>query len=513
MRRVVLALFIVLVGATPALAAKIALRIEQGVLNGETEDDVQVFRGIPFAAPPVGDLRWRAPQPAPNWTAARDATDFGPICPQIPRKYTKDLKQSEDCLSLNVWTPNSMSSAKLPVMVWIYGGAFVNGGAAMPFYDGTDLAKRGVVIVSFNYRLGELGFFAHPALASEHTADEATGNFGLLDQIAALKWVQKNIASFGGDPGNVTIFGESAGGMSVNDLVASPMARGLFAKAISQSGLGLNEIPSLQKAQQASTDWGTAMGVTGSDADALARLRALKVDDILKHRATETTEGNIAPFVDGKVVTGQVSILFAKGDIAKVPYIAGSNSNEASLASAIGSDPVKDLSKFGDALPKVRAIYEADGKLTDKEFGRQVFGDSLFTAAAQTLAGFADKAGAPARVYQFAYIADHFRGHAPGVDHGGEIPFVFGFRGLGFLGHFASDADRKVATEMGDYWTNFAKTGNPNGPGLTEWPAFSTASQQTLVIDDTTKAVADFRKGQVGVMTARWGQRVGMAAP
>jgi para-nitrobenzyl esterase len=255
------------------------------------------------------------------------------------------------------------------------------------------------------------------------------------------------------------------------------------------------------------------MGVTGSDAEALARLRALKVDDILKHRATETTEGNIAPFIDGKVMTGQVSVLFAKGDIAKVPYIAGSNSNEASLAKAIGSDPVKDLGKFGDTLPKVRAIYEADGKLTDEEFGRQVFGDSLFTAAAQTLAGFADKAGAPARVYQFAYIADHFRGQAPGVDHGGEIPFVFGFRGLGFLGHFASDADRKVATEMGDYWTNFAKTSNPNGPGLPEWPSFSTASEQTLVIDDTTRAVTDFRKGQVGVMTARWGQRVGMTAP
>jgi len=513
MRRIVLALFVAFITATPALAAKIAIRIDQGVLNGETEDDVQVFRGIPFAAPPIGDLRWRAPQPAPNWTGAREATDFGPICPQIPREYTKGLKQSEDCLSLNVWTPNTTSSAKLPVMVWIYGGAFVNGGSAMQFYDGTDLAKRGVVIVSFNYRLGELGFFAHPALASEHMADEATGNFGLLDQIAALKWVQKNIATFGGDPGNVTIFGESAGGMSVNDLVASPMARGLFAKAISQSGLGLNEIPSLQKAQQASTEWGTAMGVTGSDAEALARLRALKVDDILKHRATETTEGNIAPFIDGKVVTGQVSVLFARGDIAKVPYIAGSNSNEASLARAIGSDPVKDLSKFGDALPKVRAIYEADGKLSDEEFGRQVFGDSLFTAAAQALAGFVVEAGEPARVYHFAYVADHYKGKVSGVSHGGEIPFVFGFRGLGFLGHFASDADRKVAMEMGDYWTNFAKTGDPNGAGLPEWPAFSLAAQQTLVVGDTIAAVADFRKGQVGVMTARWGQRVGMTAP
>ena len=513
MRRVLLAVLFLAFASSEAFALKVAIKIDQGVLNGETEDDVQVFKNIPFAAPPVGDFRWRAPQPGPGWTGARDATEFGPICPQNPKEYTKGLKQSEDCLSLNVWTPNTASSAKLPVMVWIYGGAFVTGGAAMQFYDGTDLAKRGVVIMSFNYRLGELGFFAHPALASEHNGDDAAGNFGLLDQIAALKWVQKNIAAFGGDPDNVTIFGESAGGMSVNDLVASPMARGLFAKAISQSGLGLNEIPSLQKAQQASTDWGAAMGVTGTDAAALAKLRAIKVDDILKHRATEKAEGGIAPFIDGKIITEQVSVAFAKGEIAKVSYIAGSNSNEASLAQSIGSDPVKDLSKFGDALPKVRALYEADGKLTDEEFGRQVFGDALFTAAAQTLAGFVDKAGATARVYYFAYIADHFRGKVPGVNHGGEIPFVFGFRGLGFLGNFASDADRKTAAEMSDYWANFAKTSDPNGAGLPAWPAFSPASRQTLVVGDTTASVADFRKGQVGIMTGVWAQRVGLPVP
>lgn len=515
MRRLVLAAALMLLGSVQADAAKIAIRIDQGILNGETEDDVQVFKNIPFVAAPVGDLRWRAPQPGPSWTGARDATEFGPICPQNQHvsQFIPKLPQSEDCLSLNVWSPNTTSAAKLPVMVWIYGGAFVTGGSAIPLYDGTELARRGVVVVSFNYRLGELGFFAHPALASEHTTDDATGNFGLLDQIAALKWVQKNIASFGGDPNNVTIFGESAGGMSVNDLVASPMARGLFAKAISESGLGLNEIPSLEKAQQASADWGAAMGVTGTDAAALTKLRAIKVDGILKHRAAVQTEGGIAPFIDGKVITDQVSVLFAKGDIAKVPYIAGSNSNEASLAPAIGSDPVKGLEKFGDALPKVRAIYEADGKLTDEEFGRQVFGDSLFTSAAQTLAGFVGRAGATARVYQFAYIADHFRGKVPGVNHGGEIPFVFGFRGLGFFANFTSDLDRRVAQQMGDYWTNFARTGDPNGASLPAWPAFSLASRQTLVVGDTTASVADFRKGQVGVMTARWGERVGMSAP
>jgi len=513
MRRLVLAAALLLFASAEADAAKIAIKIDQGILNGATEDDVQVFKDIPFAAAPVGDLRWRAPQPGPDWTGARDATEFGPICPQNLTQYTKDLKQSEDCLSLNVWSPNTVPSAKLPVMVWIYGGAFVTGGAAVQFYNGTDLAKRGVVIVTLNYRLGELGFFAHPALASEHTSDDATGNFGLLDQIAALKWVRKNIASFGGDPDNVTIFGESAGGMSVNDLVASPMARGLFTKAISESGLGFNIIPSLDRAVQASTDWGTAMGVTGSDATALGKLRALKVDDILKHRALNQTEGGISPFLDGKVITDQVSVLFAKGEIAKVPYVAGSNSNEASLAPALGTDVVKDLDKFGDALPQVRAVYETDGKLTDEEFGRQVFGDSLFTAAAQNLAGFVDKAGEPARVYHFAYIADHFRGKVPGVNHGAEIPFVFGFRGLGFLANFTSDLDRKIAQQMGDYWVNFAKTGDPNGAGLPPWPAFSNASRQTLLVDDTTKAVADFRRGQVQIMTGIWAKRVGLPAP
>jgi para-nitrobenzyl esterase len=514
MRRLVLAAALVLFGTGSAFAAKVSLKIEQGILNGDTEDGVQVFKNIPYVSAPVGDLRWRAPQPGPTWSGARDATAFGPVCPQNqkPSMFIPKLPYAEDCLSLNVWSPNTAPATKLPVMVWIYGGAFVTGGSAIPLYDGTDLAKRGAVVVSFNYRLGELGFFAHPALASEHKSDEATGNFGLLDQIAALKWVRANIASFGGDPDNVTIFGESAGGMSVNDLMASPMARGLFAKAISESGLGLNVIPTLQEAQVKSTEWGTAMGVTGTDAAALAKLRAIPVEDILKHRAAVQTEGGIAPFVDGKVITDQVSVSFAKGDIAKVPYIAGSNSNEASLAQAIGSDPVKDLSKFGDALPNVRAVYEADGKLTDEEFGRQVFGDSLFTSAAQTLAGFVDKTGELARVYYFAYVADHFRGKVPGVNHGAEIPFVFGFRGLGFFGQFASDADRKTAQQIGDYWVNFARTGDPNGAGLTPWPAYANASRQTLLVDDTIKAVPDFRRAQVEIMTGVWSKRVGLIA-
>jgi para-nitrobenzyl esterase len=513
LRKLPILLFSVLFpGAAAAADATVA--IAQGVLHGSAEDGVQVYRGIPYAAAPTGAFRWRAPQPAPGWTDPREATKFGPICPQNQRvsMFTPREKQSEDCLTLNVWTPATSATAKLPVMVWIHGGGFLEGGSAFPIYDGTDLSKHGVVIVTFNYRLGELGFFAHPAVLAENPG-EAGGNFGLLDQIAALEWVKKNIASFGGDPSNVTIFGESAGGVSVNDLVASPLSRGLFVKAISESGLGLQVTPTSEDARNSGIAFATRAGIVGDGPGPAARLRALGVADILRLQGKLSGEGHAGPFIDGKLLPSDPSLLFAKGEIARVAYIAGSNSNEASLAPALGMDPVKGLARFGDKLPAVRAIYEADGPISDEEFGRQAFGDALFTAAAQTLAGFVAKAGETARVYHFSYVADHYRGTVPGVNHGGEIGYVFGLRGLGFLADFASDKDKSVIATMQGYWTNFAKTGDPNGPGLPEWPPFTTASQQTLVVDDSTKAVEDFRRRQVGVMAGVWRTRVGYASP
>jgi len=514
MRRVVVAALFALIACSPALAQSVEVKIAQGTLSGGTEDQIASFKNIPFAAPPIGKLRWRAPQPAPVWGDSRVAREFGPICPQNrhPSLFMPNLPQSEDCLTLNVWTPDARPGAKLPVMVWIFGGGFLNGGAAMPLYDGTDLAKHGVVLVTINYRLGLLGFFAHPAVLGEHK-DEASGNFGLLDQIAALKWVQQNIAAFGGDASNVTIFGESAGGMSVNDLVASPMARGLFVKAISESGLGLQTIPTLDVAQKSSEDFAAKLGVTGSDDAALDKLRKVKIEDILYREGDLKTEGHVAPFIDGKVIPQDVSLLFAKGDIAKVDYISGSNSNEASLAPSLGTDLVKMPSQTGDALPMVRAIYEKSGALSDAEFGRQFFGDALFTGAAQALAGFVVKSGGIAHVYHFAYIADPLRGKDPGVGHGGEIAYVFGLRKLGFIADLATDKDRGVVALTQAYWTNFAKTGDPNGAGLPAWPSFSQENQQTLVVDDQTKAVADFRRGQAGIMQAGWRKRVGASAP
>jgi para-nitrobenzyl esterase len=512
MRKAALALVFGMFLGHAALAAEPQIRIDQGMLSGTVEDGIEAFKGIPFAAAPIGPLRWRAPQPAPTWSGVRKADDFGPICPQVQRAsfLRQDSPQSEDCLTVNVWTPDAQRGAKLPVMVWIYGGGFIQGSSAFSLYDGTDLAKHGVILVSFNYRLGALGFLAHPALEAEQ-AGEPGGNYGLLDQIAALAWVQKNIAAFGGDPANVTIFGESAGGVSVNDLMVSPMARGLFAKAISESGLGLEKHTTLAEAQDSGVAFAARMGVTETGGDALAELRAVKVEAILKDQG-KTLEGAVSPFIDGKIIPEDVSLAFAKGHIAKVPYIAGSNSNEASLAPMIGLKPEAMLTQFGDKLADVRALYEQGGKLSDQEFGRQVFGDALFASGAQAFAGFAAQTGEPARVYQFGYVANYYRGKVPGVSHGGELLYVFGLRGLGLLGKFASDSDRAMVALVQNYWTNFAKTGDPNGAGLPVWPTFSDTSQQTLVFDDKTQAVADFRKGQVGVMEAGWAKREGLAA-
>ncbi len=512
--RCVIAAFAALLFAAPAVATSPAVQIGQGALSGDMEDGIAVFRGIPFAAPPVGELRWRAPQLPPSWSGTRDARDFGPICPQLTTARTTSLKQSEDCLTLNVWAPRE--SAKLPVMVWIYGGSFRTGGSAMSVYDGTDLAKRGVIVVSFNYRLGPLGYLDLTALG-QNIPGEAAANYGLMDQIAALRWVQANIASFGGDPGNVTIFGESAGAMSVNDLMASPAARGLFAKAISESGLGLIATKSKADAQAAAAAFAAHHGANG--AGTLATLRALSVKDILADEGRGGVGHDIAPEVDGQLIPDQVPLFFAKGEIAKVPYLTGWNSNEASLMRSLGDTTQSVLTKLGDHAADMRALYEKNGKLSDDEFAALLFDDDVFGMGAQGLAGYVAAAGEPSYVYHFAYIAQNFRGRFKGVDHAGEIPYVFGTRGLDLpfyvellTGGVSAD-DQKVIAQVQAYWTNFAKTGNPNGAGLSEWATFE-PGRTTLVVDnDGIAARANFRKDELAAGFAGWSKRTGLAAP
>jgi para-nitrobenzyl esterase len=442
MRRVVLALFAAFFAASPAFAAKIAIRIDQGVLNGETEDDVQVFRGIPFAAPPTGDLRWRAPQPAPNWTTPREATAFGPICAQNEHvnMFMPKLPQSEDCLTLNVWSPNTTSAARLPVMVWIYGGGFLNGGSAAPIYDGTDLAKHGVVIVSFNYRLGELGFFAHPAVLGENK-DEATGNFGLLDQIAALKWVQKNIAAFGGDPSNVTIFGESAGGMSVGSLIASPLAKGLFQRAILESGTGVGVgIAQRDAAQKVGVQFAESLGVHRTGADAAKRLRAVSADTVLAATARLGPPGapRFWPVVDGWVLPLPVDSALLRGSANLVPVIVGSNRDE---------------------------------------------GDEWMGAPTRTFARLVSSHNVPTYLFMFSRVGDDSVNQKRGAYHSAEITFVFGRPHPILPSAGTTPYDSTLAEAMSDYWVEFAARGDPNGAGGGKWPPWPryTATSDALL--------------------------------
>ncbi|MEI9990343.1 MAG: carboxylesterase family protein [Rhizomicrobium sp.] len=470
-----LIVLVMLLSAAPALAAP-TVAIDQGTLAGVSDNGIDIYKAVPYAAPPTGDLRWRAPRPAPHWTSTRDATVFGPACPQHPTEallIRANLPQSEDCLTLNVWTPEPRG-AKLPVMLWIHGGGFTEGAASVPRFDGAALARHGVVLVTINYRLGRLGFFAYPGLEEV--------NFGLLDQIAALQWVERNIAAFGGDPANVTVFGESAGGASVDALMVSPLARGLFAKAISESG-GLFKTDTLAEARASAQAFAAKLNATGPDA--LTTLRALGADRIV-------SDDESGPILDGHVLTEEIVDAFAAGHMAKIPYLAGSNSNEGNQ---IGDGPADWLTQpFGDRLAAVRALYEKDGKLDDGEFHRQIFSDRFMAGPAALAAGAVSRAGAPAYVYRFAFLADLARRRGlTGVPHGGEMIFVFGF---GPLAVFAPPQDTAISQTMQSYWTNFARTGDPNGAGLPPWPKFEGAAPPTLVIDDQPHAVPDFRKAQ-----------------
>ncbi|HXY18802.1 MAG TPA: carboxylesterase family protein [Gemmatimonadales bacterium] len=478
--------------------------IAQGRLAGDVERGVDAFKGIPYAAPPVGPWRWRPPQPAPSWSGTRDATSFGPVCPQHPAEglvVRANLPRSEDCLTLNVWTPGLEARARRPVMVWIHGGGFVQGGSASPLYDGAALAGNGTVVVSLNYRLGQLGFFALPALAAQHP-DEPSADFGLLDQIAALRWVRDNIAAFGGDPANVTVFGESAGGVSVDALMASPPARGLFAKAIAESGPALYGTTSLAEAQRRAVALAARLGATGPHAPDV--LRAASADSILA-----AGEGDVGPILDGTVLVEDVATSFARGRVARVPYLTGTNSDEGSL---LGSGAASLLAEPQAGGPdSARALYERGGTLSDAELARQEFGDRLFAATSSLFARGVAGLGVPAYVYRFAFMPAILRARqAPGVPHGGEILFVFGF---GRLAALAPPQDVAVSEMMQAYWTNFARTGDPNGPGLPAWPAYGGPGPRTLVIDDSTAAVADFRAAQIGFALREWARRTGVALP
>jgi para-nitrobenzyl esterase len=488
----------------PAAAPLPVVTTSAGPVRGSTQGDGAVFKGIAYAAPPIGALRWKPPRPVNPWKEVKDASQFGPICPQPVDERRKGQPQSEDCLTINVATPKLANSANLPVLVMVHGGAYFVGSSRERFDDAARIYNaRGIVVVSMNYRLGRLGFFAHPGLRAEAPGD-MTGNYWLMDQIAALRWVKRNIASFGGDPAKVTILGCSAGGSSINALMAAPAARGLFARASAHSGGGINNATRpLERAESEGVAFAARAGVHGEGAEALAQLRALDPATI---RAADPGAPNYGAIVDGRLLPEETAISFAQGRIARVPFIVGSTSNEASIFGLMGFDEGVLKRRFGIDMAEVRRIYDPDGRLVPAELLRQVQTDFIFTAGATALGRMAAR-WQPSYAYHFAYVPAAQRADMPGAPHCADQGYIFDDPKL-----TADPANARIARTIQDYWANFIKTGNPNGAGLPQWLQYKGADPSILMVADDIRPVADFRSAQLRYWHALWAKRTGQAS-
>jgi para-nitrobenzyl esterase len=486
--------------------ARAQVKTQAGVVEGTTSADgrVRVFKGIPFAAPPVGEGRWKAPAPAASWTGVKKTVAFGARCGQ--GRIFSDMifrdEMSEDCLYLNVWTPAAKAGEKLPVMFWIHGGGFQAGSASEPRQDGDQLARKGVVVVSANHRLGVFGFLAHPELTKE-SGRNASGNYGLLDQVAALQWVHDNIAAFGGDPGNVTIFGESAGSFAVSALVVSPLTKGLVHRAIGESGafFALGGGPLSTRALASAEEQGSKFGAGLGAAD-LAALRAKTTDEVLQ----AALKGQwFAPIIDGYVLPKTAAEIYAAGEQHHVPLLAGWNADE--IRSSVTLAPVKPTAasfaeqtrkRFG---PAADAILKAYAATTDAEAI-----ESAAALANDTFIGYAtwkwiQVHAASSKVPTYRYSFDRKIPIPPdtkvngvvatsadiGARHAGEIEYVFGQ--LDSIANVTwPKEDRTLSDQMMSYWANFARTGDPNGKGLPTWPAYNAATGDGVMHLDTTIA-------------------------
>jgi len=465
--------------------APVKAKVEGGVVVGEATERANVFRNIPFAAAPVGKLRWAPPQPAPKWAGERDATKNGPSCPQpmnadgTPNGGGANGPMSEDCLQLNVFAPKAARRA--PVMVWIHGGSHRTGAGWI--YDGQNFARDGVLVVTINYRLGPLGYFAHPALTKDAGA-RPTGNFGLMDQVAALKWVQKNIGAFGGDPANVTVFGESAGGMSTLAILATPSAKGLYQKAIVQSGGGWFPPAALADKEKAFTAALEKAGVTAATADELRAVPWEKINAI---------PGSYGPFTDGKLMPETASQALAAGRLADVPLIIGFNSGEDSL---LGSGPAGG--RVGPVPDALRAAY--GDAADDNALARAIFTDRTFGAPARWVAAEA-ASGKPAWLYHFSYVATRFRPGVKTAAHAAEIPYVFEYWGRRTPMSVVSDEDKAIAALMHACWVSFAKAGAPKC-GTEAWPAYDAREDRLMEFGASSGVRTQFQKARLDAQAA-----------
>jgi para-nitrobenzyl esterase len=462
----------------------------QGLISGVRDGAVDVFKGMPYAAPPVGPLRWRPPAPPVGWTGVRSAAAFGPAClqPTGAANIAGDPGPvSEDCLTLNVWAPEGARRA--PVMVWIHGGATRFGSSSQPYYDGAAFARDGVVFVSFNYRLAGLGFFAHPALTKEAGPKAPLGNYGLMDQMAALDWVKRNASAFGGDPGNVTVFGESSSAVDVLALMAARSTGGLFQKAIVESSCDWDEPVSLAEREADGMKLAAKAGVVGADVDP-AKLRALPGAAFLD----PGFEFEFAPFVDGRLLTRSTTRAFAAGRVAPVALMLGSNSFEGAIAQNL--DGLKGLAS------QVAALYPNHGE-GDLAL-RLLDTDRYFGAACRWIAG-RNALKAPTFLYRFSYVPKAMRNVLPGAPHGAELPFVFDAWGRypppiqrALLGSDSGPTaeDLAVTRQLHDCWVSFAKTSRPVCPGAPAWPAYSRRKDELMDFDSTTTIQGHLRAAQ-----------------
>jgi para-nitrobenzyl esterase len=483
---------------TSAQAEPVTVKTRLGEVRGTAENGVASFKGIPYAAPPVGNLRWREPRPAAAWTGARQADAYSAACIQVPGLSAENGgdpgRLSEDCLYLNVWTPRAERSAKLPVIVWIHGGGYVFGAGGLPVYNGRPMAQKGAVFVSINYRLAQLGFFAHPAL--ERESPGGVTNFGLLDQIAALKWVQANIAAFGGDSGNVTIMGQSAGGKSVLALYASPLARGLFHKGVAMSSYIVPDA-AREKALEVGAKVADALGLQGAKATA-AELRAVPAERFGEIKGQGLSNAPV-PIRGDKVLPQSIESTFAGGREAAAPLIVGNTSNDSSVVAAFGIDAGEVLKRLGAAGFLVKALYP--GIKDDAELARQVARDLVFTMPVR---GIADRHAkrAPTWRYYFDYVAVKQQPGSPsGAAHGAEIPYFLDTGDI-FEGtrEIFTDADRALARTASDYLFAFAKDGRPSAPSAPPWPSDTRVRDRTMVFGGKVEVERRFMRARLNVM-------------